>query len=108
MCHQSQPCQVRTGEQHLLLPKGLSKGGIGAQSLHVLEPLIPESRVPFPPSVPPPVLLGWHPSPLLHWPQQSVDSNVFTSTSGPLGLGSSHVHKRRTRRPTHSGWTLLS
>lgn len=35
--------QVLTGEQHLLLSKGLSKEGTGRLSLHLLEPLIPES-----------------------------------------------------------------
>ena len=108
MCHQSQPCQVWTGEQHLLLPKGLSRGGSGLNpstcwSLSFLNPVSP-SLPPFPrPFCWAGILLPFYTGPSRVWTVMSSPPCL-----GPWGLGSSHVHKPRTWRPTHSGWTLLS
>lgn len=87
-------------------PRG-SQRGMGTQPLRQLEPLFPESCMCLPPSAP--GLFCWA-GVLL--PLYISLSTVQTVTSLPPRLcpgvlESSHVHKPRTWRPTHSGWTRL-
>lgn len=95
--HQSQACQMLPGEQYLLLPERLFKGGIGTHSLHLLEPLIPKSCAPFCPSATLPTPLG----PVL-LPFHVCPSTGWTLTPSPLclsfwGLQSGHERVPRTQ-----------